>query len=150
MAEELHTFRLESIWDGGPDGGGTLKGEGGSILFGMPKELGGSGGRANPEELLISAVAACYSITLAILAERRRLPIARIEVAAEGDVVRQLGGTLKFAAIRLKPRITVTGGDEGTRSAVLDSAHKADTYCVISNAVRGSVELSVSPEIVQA
>jgi organic hydroperoxide reductase OsmC/OhrA len=36
--------------------------------------------------------------------------------------------------------------DEQARS-LTEFAHKAEHYCVISNAIRGNVEVTVSPEI---
>src|SRR3989440_12618074 len=149
MPEEIHEFTIHSVWEGDSDGGGQASGAGGQIAYGLPEGLGGAGGRTNPEELLMSSVAACYSITLAVLAERRRLPITRIETEVEGKVARQPGGTLKFLSIHLKPKITMAGADDAQQTAALDSAHKAEQYCVISNAIRGNVEIGVEPEIVR-
>jgi peroxiredoxin-like protein len=150
MADEIHSFTITSAWTGESSGDGTLGTSGVPISYGLPQGLGGASGRTNPEELLMSSIAACYSITLAVLAERRKLPISRIELAVEGDVVRQAGGTLKFVAIRLKPRITLNSSDDAQIKIAEDFAHKAEQYCLISNAVRGNVELSVDPEISSA
>jgi|SRR5579871_1149442 len=148
MNEETHHFRVNSVWTGDSNGDGMLTAaDGRTLSYGRPPEMGGAPGRANPEEMLLSAVASCYSLTLAILVERRRLPVPRIEVSAEAEVVREPGGTLKYTAIHLHPRITLTGGDEAQQKAVLDFAQKAEVYCVISRAVRGNVEITVSPEI---
>lgn len=148
MSEEKHLFHLTSVWLGDSDGDGTLTADGWTLEYGVPPQLGGRPGRTNPEELLLGALAACYSATLAYLAERRRLPVARIDIALEGEIVRQLGGTLKYRAIRLSPKITLEGDDEAQRKAVLDAAHKAEQYCIISNAVRGNVELTITPEVI--
>src|SRR5438876_11969100 len=107
MAEETHRFELQSVWTGNSDGDGALSVQGRAIEYGRPPGMGGKPGRSNPEEMLLGAVASCYSITLAVLAERRRLPITRIEMACSAEVVRQLGGTLKFVSIHLAPKITV-------------------------------------------
>ena len=82
------------------------------------------------------------------LLQRHRSPF--LPRALEGDVIRQPGGTLKFLAIRLKPKITLNSSDEAHVKATEDFAHKAEQYCVISNAIRGNVELSVVPEIITA
>src|SRR5437764_5919386 len=148
MPEEIHEFTIHSVWEGDSDGGGQASGAGGEIAYGLPEGLGGAGGRTNPEELLMCSVAACYSITLAVLAERRKLPISRVDLTVSGEVVRQPGGTLKFVSIRLSPKITLSSSDESHVAAAKDFAHKAEQYCVISNAIRGNVELSVDPEIV--
>jgi len=148
MSEEKHLFHLQSVWVGDSEGDGTLLADGRTLEYGLPPQFGGRPGRTNPEELLLSAIAGCYSATLAVLAERRRLPITRIDLSVEGEVVRQQGGMLRFRAIRLAPQIRLEGGDEAQRQAALDAAHKAEQYCMISNAVRGNVELTVTPEIV--
>lgn len=148
MPEELHTFTMHSVWTGDADGDGVMSCNGYDVAYGRPEQLGGKPGRPNPEDMLLASVVACYSITFSVLAERRRIPIAKVEVDAEADVVRQLSGTLKYKAIRLRPRITLNEGDNAHASTALDSAHKAEQYCVISNAMRGNVEISVAPEIV--
>lgn len=150
MSEELHSFTISSAFTGDSSGDGSVTNSGGAIEYGLPVALGGAAGRANPEELLMCSVAGCYSLTLAYLAERRKLPVSRIDVSIEGDIVRQPGGTLKFVAMRLKPRVTLDSSDPAQIQTLRDFAHKADQYCVISNAIRGNVELSVDPEIISA
>jgi peroxiredoxin-like protein len=151
MSEDRHTFRVESVWTGNSDGdGAAIAGTGVRTDFGVPPEMGGKVGRTNPDELLLTAVVACYSITLALLIERKRLAPPRIEVEAEGDVVRQPDRTLKFTAIRLKPRIVVETADENVHRTLLDLAHKAEIRCLISGALKGNVEITVEPEIVTA
>jgi peroxiredoxin-like protein len=150
MSEEKHAFSLHSVWTGDSNGDGALSVGGRTEEYGVPEGLGGKAGRSNPEEMLLGAVASCYSITLAFLAERRRLPISKIELDADAEVVRQPGGTLKYTAIHLRPRISMAAPDDAQRASALDFAHKAEQYCVVSNAVRGNVEITVEPEIVTA
>ena len=151
MSEDKHLFRLQSVLEGNSQSTGTIEVEGsGALAFGIPPQFGGQAGRPSPEGLLLSAVTSCYSLTLAILAERRRLPVTRIEVQAEGEVVTQPGGTLKYTAIHLHPKITLDSDDEAQHKSTLDFAHKAEVYCVISSAIRGNVEITVEPEIVRA
>ena len=148
MPEETHNFHLDATWTGGLEGDGSARAHGRMIEFGRPEELGARPGRTSPEELLLSAVASCYSITFAALAERRSFPVSRLELHLDGTVVRQLGGTLKFTAIAIRPRIVLVGAGEDQENTALDFAHKAEQYCLISNAIRGNVELTVEPEIV--
>ncbi|NMC82551.1 MAG: hypothetical protein GYA63_06845 [Armatimonadetes bacterium] len=145
MSEEKHVFTVESIWTGDSDGEGTLSCEGRYTDYARPAQLGGPEGKSNPEELLVNAVVSCYSITLAILAERKRLPLERFEVTAEGDVVRQPDKSLKFTAIRLKPRLHLTDASEEIGAKALEAAVKAEDYCLISKALHGNVEITVEP-----
>ena len=147
MSEEKHVFTVESIWTGDSDGEGTLSCEGRYTDYARPAQLGGPEGKSNPEELLVNAVVSCYSITLAILAERKRLPLERFEVTGEGDVVRQPDKSLKFTAIRLKPRLHLTDTSEEIGTKALEAAVKAEDYCLISQALHGNVAISVEPEL---
>ncbi len=148
MAGEEYSFRVEGTWSGGEDGHGTIQCAAGRVEFGIPAELGGAGGRSSPEEMLLNAVASCYCITYGLLAERRKLPFERVEIEATGSVVRQPGGTLKFVSMLLKPRILLKGAGESQIRTAEDFAHKAEQYCLISSAIRGNVEISLEPEVI--
>ncbi|CCW34148.1 predicted redox protein, regulator of disulfide bond formation [Chthonomonas calidirosea] len=151
MNEERHLFTLHGVWNGNSDGDGMLTAPRGTNLpFGVPEAFGGKPGRTNPEELLLGAVIACYSITLSILAEKRRLPLERIVVDAEGEVIRQPNRVLKFSAIRLHTKLFLVNADEAQQQTAIECAHKAEEYCMISCALRGNVAISVEPEIVNA
>ncbi len=150
MSDEQHGFHLTSEWTENSDGDGSLHFDwGGSLDYGVPASLGGKEGRPSPEEMLIAAVVSCYCITLALLMEKRRMtPAPPISVDAEGTIIRNPDRTLKFTEIRLKPKIAASGFDAAAQEKILDMAHKAEQYCVISNAVRGNVAITVAPEIV--
>lgn len=150
MSDKNHVFQLTGVWNGTKLGDGILHTTDGRTLeYGLPTDFGGREGRTNPEELLLESVCSCYSLTLAILAERRRLPLTRIALAATAEVVEQPGGTLKYQSICLVPTLTMAGADDKQREQAHDSAHKAEQYCVISNALRGNVEITVEPHIEQ-
>ena len=54
------------------------------VPYSAPGSMGGKGVGASPETLLISAVTACYSLTLLAYLQKRRLPYREIEVKTEG------------------------------------------------------------------
>jgi peroxiredoxin-like protein len=148
----IHHYPVQVAWSGGRAGSGTIALEKGGqpVSLAVPTEFQGSGAGTSPEELLASAVAGCYAVTLGIVAEHRNVPIAQVDVTATGEV-RQDGTKLTYTAITLRPRVQMEAGatEEQARQA-LDIAHRADKYCVITNAVRGSIQVSVEPEIVRA
>lgn len=145
---EVHKFNLESVWTGDSDGDGLLSGPHFRADYGRPEQLGGAAGRTNPEELLVAATVSCYTITLAGMAEGRRLPVSRIDVSAEGELIRGDDRRLKFTAIRLRPRLHTASSDEVQQRKMLDAAHRAEDYCLISQTMRGNVEITVEPELV--
>jgi peroxiredoxin-like protein len=113
----------------------------------VPAEFQGPGGATNPEELLTSAIASCYSITFGIIAGNRKLPVSSFECDAVGEVD-QTGAQFTYRAITLRPRITL-GADASDEHVAMaeDMAHKADAYCIVTNAVRGKVEIRVEPTV---
>lgn len=147
MSEEKHIYRVTGNWFGGEGGSGTLGLSSGETSFDFPPDLEGKPGHTNPEELLVSAVIACYTLTLTFLAERRKIAVESISVAAEGEVERQPDRSLKFTKLLLKPKIVLSGDDEMARARILDLAQKAEHYCTISNAIRGNVEMTIRPTI---
>jgi peroxiredoxin-like protein len=149
MEEERHFFDVNSVWVGDSDGDGKLIADNREMEYGRPASLGGKPGRTNPEELLVESVLACYSITFAILVEKKRLPVSHFEVSAQGEIVRQPDRSLKYTAIHIKPKITLDSTDEAMAKSALDAAHRTDKYCLISNALKGNVEITVAPEIVK-
>ncbi|MEP6755907.1 MAG: OsmC family protein [Chthonomonadales bacterium] len=148
MSGETHLFKLHTSYAGGSKGDGIASATGTDVAYSLPPELGGEPGRTNPEQLLLASVAACYSLTLSVLAERKRLPFVKVEVNAEGAVIVQPGGTLKYTSIKLTPTITMDNADETQLKSMEDFAHKAELYCPISGALRGNVEVTVEPNII--
>lgn len=144
-----HEYFAKVVWSGGRDGDGAVKalGSGVEVPINVPKEFQGKGGGTNPEELLTSAIAACYSITFGIIAANRKLPVKSVETTATG-VVEQNGASFVYKSIAIKPVIYMEGEPtvEQLKQAE-EIAHKADGYCIITNAVRGKVEISVEPTI---
>lgn len=149
MASQTHEYPVVANWTGGRDGAGDLTPahSGKTIPIKVPPEFNGPGGETNPEELLTSAVAGCYTITAGIVLTNRRLPLVSIRTEAEG-LVDQQGANFSYKSIQLRPTITLQSDatDEQVAQAQ-EMAHKADAYCIVSNAVRGKVEITIEPTV---
>lgn len=147
----LHDYPVTVEWNGGRDGGGTVTAShsGESFPIAVPTEFQGPGGATNPEELLTSAITACYTMTFGIIAANRKLPIKSVKVDAVAQV-EQSGMSFVYKSVAVRPVITLASDatDEQLASTE-DFAHKADAYCIVTNAVRGKVEISVEPSIVR-
>lgn len=149
---KVHEYPITLSWHGGRDGQGNVKADRSGIAMplNVPPEFGGSeSGGTNPEELLAASITACYSITFGIIAANRKLPLQRLEVSSVGEV-EENGPQFTYKRVKLKPVIYLTSDatDEHMKMAE-DMAHKADSYCIITNAVRDKVEISVEPTIVR-
>jgi peroxiredoxin-like protein len=151
MATINHEYPAVATWTGGREGGGTVRAEHSGVEnpINVPVEFQGPGGGTNPEELLVSAIVACYTMTLGIILANRKLPVKSIETAAVG-LVEQNGPQFTYKAVTIKPVIAMEGEPTLEQLKLTeDMAHKADGYCIITNAVRGKVEITVEPKIVK-
>lgn len=148
MADQ-HEYPVSVEWNGGRKGAGSVTGRRSnkSLPLSVPPEFNGPGEGSNPEEILSSAVAGCYTMTYAIIAEMMRVEIKSLRTEATGIVEKQ-GAKNVFTKVILRPKVGLTAdADEATVKKAEDIAHKADEHCIISNAVRANVELVVEPEI---
>jgi len=147
----IHEYPISVDWTGGFNGGGKGKAHrsGHEFPLSVPPEFKGPGEGTNPEELLTAAITGCYSITFGIIAQNRKLPVVSVHTEAVGEV-EQAGAQFTYKKITLKPVITLASDatDEHVTMAA-DMAHKADAYCIVTNAVRGKVEITVEPTIIK-
>ncbi|MBX3097020.1 MAG: OsmC family protein [Fimbriimonadaceae bacterium] len=150
---KMHEYPVTVNWKGGRTGEGDLKTTRTNVQSDLrvPPEFGGNSEHGtNPEELLTSAIAACYSITFGIIADNRKLPFTGIETHATGEV-EENGPQFKYTKITVRPTIHLSAdADDSHVKIAEDMAHKADAYCIVTNAVRGNVEITVEPTILRA
>ena len=109
-----------------------------------PEFRGGLAGVWSPEDLLVAAVASCFSVTLVAVLERRDLPLHDLTVSGTGHVTARDDGRFGFVAIEL----TVTAmTDEATVEAVRHAAKHAERACLVSMAldIPVHVDLAVHP-----
>lgn len=131
------------------DGAGTVTAirSNTTTTLSVPPEFKGPGNGSNPEELLTEALVACYSVTFGIIAANRKIPVASVEVDGVG-YVEQAGMQLVYKAITIRPVITLSAdASEEQVKLAEDMSHKADLYCLITNAVRDKVAVTVEPTI---
>lgn len=146
---KLHEYPVTAKWTGGRSGQGTVSGDRSGVQsqIGVPEEFGGPGNGTNPEELLAKAVASCYTITLGIIADTRKLPLESIETSATGEV-EENGPSFTYKTITLKPTLHLAADATDEQVAAAEqAAHRADQYCIITNAIRDKVAISVEPVI---
>src|SRR5205809_5591854 len=103
-----------------------------AIHFTAPPEFGGLEGRWTPEDLLLSAVASCFTTTFRALAEYSKFEYTDLEVEASG-AVRKAESGYAFEKITLRPTLTLSREEEHPRAdRLLD---KAKRLCLISRAL---------------
>jgi osmotically inducible protein OsmC len=134
-------FEVGLEWSGsGREGAGRIVTDDIELEYSTPASMGGRGTGTNPEELLVCAVASCYSATLLGLLRHTGLPASAVRVEAVGTV----GGypaRARFERLVVSP--TIVGGDParvGEYERVAETAHER---CFIGRTIAGNVDYQV-------
>ncbi len=104
----------------------------------MPKELGGSGGATNPEQLFAAGYAACFHSALLLVAGRAGADTTDSEVVADVHLLATEGGGFGLA---VGLEVSLPQLDAHAATALVEHAHQV---CPYSNATRGNVEVTLS------
>ncbi|GLY68555.1 organic hydroperoxide resistance protein [Amycolatopsis taiwanensis] len=105
----------------------------------LPKELGGAGGGANPEQLFAIGYAACFQTVLAGLAKREGLDAEDAVIDAKAMLIPIEGGRFKLGA---ELAVTLPSIQDASQAARL--THTAHQVCPYSNATRGNIDVAIS------
>jgi organic hydroperoxide reductase OsmC/OhrA len=106
-----------------------------------PEFKNGVAGVWSPEDLLVAAVASCYSVTLVAVAERRELPLYSLHVSGTGHLTGRDDGRFGFVAIELTAAIRT---DEPVIEAMERAAKHAGRACLVSMALDVPVHVDVT------
>jgi len=128
---------------GGRDG--TVRSADGLIdlQVGYPKEMGGQGGRTNPEELFAAGYAACFHSAVKGVAGERKVAIGKSTV--EANV--RLASTVGSSGVQLAAELHVSLPGATDVEAAKDVVRGAHMRCPYSRATRNNIDvkLSVTP-----
>lgn len=141
-----YIFQLKGSWKGSWDGKGEIATNGLSSAISVDKSMKGLGTGTNPDELLISALASCYMITLGIRLKKESISYQNIEINTKGTVTKKDG--LHFD--KVVHHVTVFLGQEPSHTLadkIIAAARQAEKDCMIAKAVKGNVTLIVEPAI---
>ncbi len=123
--EEL-TFESRVSWAGAA---GQIEAGNERFGFSAPASMGGLGVGTNPEELLLSAVGACYTATLAGLLKAVGLPMVSVQVRVDGTVSDYPDPGARVSSLVVNP--TFTGFEASRESEYEKAAFKARERCFI-------------------
>lgn len=102
----------------------------------MPKEIGGTGGKTNPEQLFAAAYASCFGGALGFVSKRVNTDDAQITVQVHS-------GEAESGGYGLAVNIFVKIPQASSLEEVQKLANLAHKNCMYSNAVKGNIEVTV-------
>ncbi len=142
MAAE-YTYRVSAWWTSGRTGLAKCESSPNTIHFSEAAELGGMQGRWTPEQLLLCALAGCFTTTFHEVARAAKFDFTDLEVEIEGTVRRNRNTGCNFNEILIRPRLTVQSEEQ--REAGLNLLRKTKAICMISRAI--TVPQTLEPSV---
>ena len=138
---------VEVDWAGSVmEGKGTAKAGSGAFTLPVtfPSRIGESGGKTSPEELMAAAHAACYAMALNATLGRKTASADRTVVTA---TVAADKGDAGIKIMSSKLTVTAYGLKGLDASQFAEVAKEAEGKCPVSNAYRGSMQISVDANV---
>ncbi|MDO4919036.1 organic hydroperoxide resistance protein [Kocuria sp.] len=119
---------------------GSVATQDGSLKFDLavPKEMGGTGNGANPEQLFAAGYAACFHSALQMVARQQKASLgdsavgARVQIGSNGE-----GGF----GLAVQLEVVIPDMEQDRAQELADAAHQV---CPYSNATRGNIEVTVT------
>jgi peroxiredoxin-like protein len=130
--ERVHQSRVVAWWASGRTGIAKSSSAPNVIHFTAPAEFGGLEGRWTPEELLMTALASCFTTTFHTIAASSKFEYTDLAVEAEGTV-RKTDTGYCFSEIVMRPCLTIRAEEQRERAISL--LQKAKSLCLVSRAL---------------
>jgi len=143
MTEE-HAYRVAAWWTSGRTGLAKSDSAPNAIHFTAPAEFGGLEGRWTPEELLLAAIAGCYTTTFRAVAGSMDLSFTDLQVEA-GGTVRKTEAGWSFTQIVVRPNLKIAASED--RERALELLKKAEKLCLVSRAIGTTIKFEPQLEV---
>src|SRR5438045_2813092 len=135
MADSLRasaTLRWQGFRGEIEGGSGAL-----SVKTATQSELGGPGGKSNPEELFSAALANCFTSTLTSMARAREIPLGEIQTRVSTRLAWGDGEEHHLSHAELHTRVESPAPEPDVRALIAD----AEAHCPVCQAISGSMAL---------
>lgn len=130
--EKKHTYKVSAWWSSEQTGLAKSDAAPNAIHFAAPPQFGGMEGRWSPEDLLLSAIASCFTTTFKAIAGNSLFAYTDLEVTVEGTVEKTQRG-YSFTSVTIKPRLMIAEVQSETRA--LELLKITENLCLISRAL---------------
>jgi organic hydroperoxide reductase OsmC/OhrA len=148
MAQEgiEHVYRVAAWWTSGKTGIAKSDSAPNAIHFTVPAKFGGLEGRWTPEELLLAAVASCFTTTVRSLANNTQYDFSDLEVEALARI-RKVDTGYAFDEVIVRPTLRIS--DRAEREYALNLLKRAHQRCLVSRALDVPLRLEPQLEVVE-
>src|SRR5204863_6401775 len=102
-------------WSSGKTGLAKSDSAPNAIHFTAPPQFGGFDGRWSPEDLLLAAIAGCYTTTFRALSEYSKFEYTDLEIEAFGTVSKAESG-YAFDQVVIRPKLTLSNEEDQPRA----------------------------------
>ncbi|WP_037380891.1 OsmC family protein [Sinorhizobium americanum] len=114
-----------------------------------PDYLGNSE-MADPEQLLVSALASCHMLYFLAICEGSGYTVSTYVDEAIGTVAKSPVGFHWVSSITLRPRVSFSSEKQPDRDALARLHHRAHKGCFIANSIRSKVSIELEPILADA
>jgi osmotically inducible protein OsmC len=139
VALEKVLYTAKATATGGREG--HSKTEDGMIDLTMtpPKEMGGAGTGANPEQLFAAGYAACFLGAVKFSGRQQQVAVSDDATVTAAVSIGPITGGFGLA---VELTVSLPGIDKDTAQKLVDQAH--NEVCPYSNATRGNVDVTIT------
>ena len=142
--ENEHKYRVVAWWTSGQTGIAKSDSAPNAIHFTAPPQFGGVEGRWAPEDLLMTALASCFTTTFHAIAGHSKFEYTDLAVEAEGTVSKTDTG-YGFNEIVIRPTLTIAS--EENRQRAISLLQKVRELCLVSRALAAPQRFEIQVEI---
>lgn len=139
---EDHHYRIGAAWKSGRAGIAKCESVPNALHFSAPPHFGGIAGKWTPEDLLLTALASCYTSTFRALADYSKFKYADLEVEVLGNV-QQIHQGYVFSEMFIRPALSIFHDKDHERARRL--LEKTQELCLVRRAL--AVKHSLEPRI---
>jgi organic hydroperoxide reductase OsmC/OhrA len=127
--DTAHKYRTVAWWSSGQTGLAKSDSAPNAIHFSAPPQFGGLEGRWTPEDLLLAALASCFTTTFQAIAGYSKFEYTDMQTEVEGTVSKAETG-YRFSEITIRPTLIIQ--DEEKRERALHLLQKTKAACLVS------------------
>jgi lipoyl-dependent peroxiredoxin len=137
------------VWSGDGKGCGEVAAGGGTVKIpiGGSTELGGCGKGANPEELLLASIGACFVNTWAIFLRKLNVTYSEPALRVTGELGKDPEGGFRMLSATIHAWVPSSLMAE-RRQDVQKTLQLAEKYCITSKVARAAMPVDVVVEVV--